>query len=275
MSEYQYIEFIAIDAPVSERNLKYMRRQSTRAEISKWRFTNEYHFGDFRGDATEMLRRGYDAHLHFANYGVRKLMFRLPHGLPCEKRTFAKYAIRYLVDWDQDKRGKGGVLTMQPDGDAGTFADNLEDVDEYLERLASMREMLMSGDLRPLFLAWLACCNDEDAPVPPIPAGLDDLTDPLEDLAEFYEIPQELIDAAAKQSPPAPAGVNSDKLIDGWLRKQKKADLQKIVREFLSEEPATVRSRIMAGIRDGRETEGWPVVEVGMTFGELCGAAGV
>jgi hypothetical protein len=42
-----------------------------------------------------------------------------------------------------------------------------------------------------------------------------------------------------------------------------------MVREFLSDEPAVVRSRIMAGIRDGRETAGWPVVEVGMTFGEL------
>jgi hypothetical protein len=37
--------------------------------------------------------------------------------------------------------------------------------------------------------------------------------------------------------------------------------MQKIVREFLSDKPAVVRSRIVAGIRDGRETAGWPVVE--------------
>lgn len=41
MSEYQYIEFIAIDAPVSDKDLEYMDRQSTRAEITNWRFTNE------------------------------------------------------------------------------------------------------------------------------------------------------------------------------------------------------------------------------------------
>lgn len=60
MSEYQYIAFRAIDGPVSEKNLAYMRRQSSRAEITPWSFDNEYHFGDFGGDALEMLRRGYD-----------------------------------------------------------------------------------------------------------------------------------------------------------------------------------------------------------------------
>ena len=34
MSEYQVIAFRAIDAPVSEKNLRFMERQSTRAEIT-------------------------------------------------------------------------------------------------------------------------------------------------------------------------------------------------------------------------------------------------
>ena len=78
MSEYQVVAFRAIDAPVSEKNLEYMRRQSSRAEITPWTFDNEYHFGDFRGKADEMLRRGYDLHLHYANFGIRRLMIRLP-----------------------------------------------------------------------------------------------------------------------------------------------------------------------------------------------------
>ncbi|MBW3597483.1 MAG: hypothetical protein KY475_09445 [Planctomycetes bacterium] len=82
MSEYQYVAFRAVDAPVSEKNLEYMERQSSRAEITPWSFDNSYHYGDFRGNALEMLRRGYDVHLHYANFGARKLMIRLPHGLP-------------------------------------------------------------------------------------------------------------------------------------------------------------------------------------------------
>ena len=61
-----------------------MRQQSSRAEITPWSFDNEYHFGDFRGDALTMLRRGYDMHLHYANFGIRKLLIRLPHNLPID-----------------------------------------------------------------------------------------------------------------------------------------------------------------------------------------------
>src|SRR5262245_44789187 len=49
MSEYQYIGFRAIDGPVSEKNLEFMHKQSSRAEITPWTFENEYQYGDFRG----------------------------------------------------------------------------------------------------------------------------------------------------------------------------------------------------------------------------------
>ena len=77
MSEYQVVAFRAIDGPVSEKNLTYMRGQSSRAEITAWSFDNVYQFGDFHGNAREMLRRGYDIHLHYANFGIRRLLIRL------------------------------------------------------------------------------------------------------------------------------------------------------------------------------------------------------
>jgi hypothetical protein len=36
MSEYQYVAFLAIDGPVSDENLEFMREQSSRAEITPW-----------------------------------------------------------------------------------------------------------------------------------------------------------------------------------------------------------------------------------------------
>ena len=77
MSEYQYVGFRAIDAPVSERNLAYMHAQSSRADFTPWSFDNEYHYGDFRGNSIKMLQRGYDLHLHYANFGTRTLLIRL------------------------------------------------------------------------------------------------------------------------------------------------------------------------------------------------------
>lgn len=77
MSEYQYIHFLAVDRPLGEKQLAYLERQSTRANVSRWEFKNEYHYGDFHGNANEMLRQGYDLHLHFANFGIRKLLISI------------------------------------------------------------------------------------------------------------------------------------------------------------------------------------------------------
>lgn len=36
MSEYQYIQFRAVDRPLTDKELAYVEKQSTRAEISRW-----------------------------------------------------------------------------------------------------------------------------------------------------------------------------------------------------------------------------------------------
>src|ERR1700688_582249 len=95
-----------------------MRRKASRAEITPWSFDNEYHYGDFRGNAVEMLRRGYDLHLHYANFGIRKLLIKLPQGLPdveAAKPYLAEDALQFL----QDKRGPGGTLSVQPHHEPG------------------------------------------------------------------------------------------------------------------------------------------------------------
>ena len=112
MSEYQYIEFRAVDRPLTETELNFAEQQSTRAEISRWSFRNEYHYGDFRGDAKGLLRRGYDVHLHYANFGVRTAAFRLPAGLPFQKRLWSQYIGVGELTWEQDREGNGGILSV-------------------------------------------------------------------------------------------------------------------------------------------------------------------
>ncbi len=107
MSECQFIHFRALDGPLGDEQLALMERQSTRAHVTRWEFTNEYHFGDFRGDVKGMLRNGYDVHLHFANFGIRRLMFRLPAGLPCDQETFKAFVADDGMAWHADKEGQG------------------------------------------------------------------------------------------------------------------------------------------------------------------------
>ena len=78
MTEYQYYEFRVLDRRLTPDQQRRLRSLSSRAEISATRFTNEYSYGDFRGDPGRLLEEYFDAYLYAANWGTRELAFRLP-----------------------------------------------------------------------------------------------------------------------------------------------------------------------------------------------------
>jgi hypothetical protein len=269
MSEYQFVHFLAIDRPLDEKQLEFMRRQSSRADISKWELTNEYHYGDFHGNAREMLKRGYDVHLHYANYGLRKLMFRFPAEPPCSCQTFKKYLVKYGVEWVADKKGKGGILEIAPDADAGSYDEILYDADEILPEIAPVRDLLVGGDLRALYLAWLACSRDEEALEPPVPAGLGELTPALHAMAAFYELSEDLLAAVAEGSPPSPKSADAQEMLKDWIDKQSIESLRELVRRFLADDAAATRSETLSRIRDDMGALPWPTAEPTRTLAQL------
>lgn len=223
MSEYQWVEFRAVDAPLDDAALAFMHEQSTRAEIDRWSFTNEYHFGEFRGDVDEMMRRGYDVHVHYTNFGLRRICFRIPDGFGQSDRM-APYLVEYEIEWEPDDDGTGGVLTLEPEGDAGTW-NWMEDAETLASDLIPLREMISSGDFRPLYIAHIAFNYDDEALEPPVPAGLGDDNYALDRLCEFYEIDPDLISVAAEASPKLTPAKSDDAIIESWLKRQSKADL--------------------------------------------------
>ncbi len=268
MSEYQFIHFQAVDGPLDDEQLELMRGQSTRADVTRWEFTNEYHFGDFRGNPLAMLRNGYDVHLHFANFSIRRLMFRLPAGLPCDRKTFNRFVADDGMTWHADEKGEGGILEICPMGDADRFDSYLPELELLLERIAPVREGLMSGDLRALYLAWLACCYDEDAMEPPVPAGLATLSEPLEALAEFYELGPDLVEAAAERSPALPAGTRPADALEKWTGRQTKDSLRSLVSRLMND-PGATRAEVLAQLREGQVMPAWPMAEPSRTMAEM------
>jgi len=271
MSEYQFIYFLAIDKPLNDKQLAFMRRQSTRAEITEWEFTNEYHFGDFHGNAKEMLRRGFDIHLHYANFGIRRLMIRLPSGLPCDRRTFKAFQVEDCVEWMADKKGKGGILDIYPEADAGTYEEEFFDIDTLLDTLTPIRNLLINSDLRPLYVAWLACNYDEDSIEPPVPAGLGKLPRELKALAEFYELDSKFLAAAAKRSPPLSKASDASDTIKDWIAKQSQKDLRTLVGKLLIGDAGETRAKTLSYIRGQMGAVIWPTAEPTRTWGQLHG----
>jgi hypothetical protein len=78
MSEYQYYEFRAIDQPLDEKAIQKLRDLSTRAHITPTSLTNEYNWGDFKGDPLKLVAEYFDAFLYVANWGTHEFMLKLP-----------------------------------------------------------------------------------------------------------------------------------------------------------------------------------------------------
>lgn len=272
MSEYQYVAFRAIDAPVSKDNLDYMRCQSTRAEITPWRFDNEYHYGDFRGDALEMLRRGYDLHLHYANFGIRSLFIRLPHGLPRPK-SVKPYLDDEALRFRKDRAGVGGTLVIQPQHESGEL-DELWDVDGLIERLIPLRAEILAGDLRPFYLAHLAavCDSNQDPDETTealVPAGLADLTDAQLALAELYGLETSLLTVAAEASPPLPAFADRRAALAEWIAGQSDATKNVWLVDLVNETPAAARAEVLAKFNKARSAPAWPTVRRDRAISQL------
>ena len=258
MSEYQFVHFIAIDRPLDDEQLEFMQRQSTRATVTRREFTNEYHFGSFHGKSLEMMRRGFDLHVHFANYGIRKLMFRLPYGFPGGVAILKPYLIKYNLEWDQDKDGPGGVLTIHPESDGGRWDGYFHHLEDLLTEISPVREMLISGDLRPMYLAWLAC-EPFESQEPPVPAGMQVLPKPLRVMADFYEIKSDLLHVAAEESDAIPETVSKPLPIHAWLQKKSEKQRLTLLQELLNDESGIVRADALQSIRKGKKSTPWLV----------------
>lgn len=199
MSEYQYYEFQAVDRKLTEDERKELRELSTRAEITDTSFTNEYHWGDFRGSPNEMMERYFDAHLHHTNFGDRDLMLRFP----VDALSLAQAEL-YCVGESVTVRRHGDHVIISatvevPEGDWDDCAS------ESLDDLIELREDILDGDFRALYLLWLLCAQhdlDDDDIEPPIPPGLNAPSPALNALAEFLCLDWDLYAAACEDSEP-------------------------------------------------------------------------
>ena len=203
MSEYQYYEFAASDGPISDEGLRYARGCSSRANVSRVRWQNTYTFGDFHGSVDTLLKY-YDAHFYIANWGTVRLGLAFPKGaIPLEAiqpylrggegyeetLTVKQIGNRCLVWWERNEEGGAGWT----EGEG------------ILDQLIGVREELMRGDYRALFLGWLADFNPDEwrepedgaAVMPPIPAGLDHLSPALAALIEHFPVDRDALAVAA------------------------------------------------------------------------------
>lgn len=225
MSEYQYYEFQAVDRCLTEQEIEELRACSSRAEITRCSFINEYSWGSFKGEKDRWMEKYFDGFLYYANWGTHSLKLRLPAAL-LDFNTVQAYcnARRFSARLSGDKI----ILS---------FSSEIENHWGWEEgrRLApflSLRRDLSSGDLRCLYLGWLSGIQsdrcDQEMLEPPVPPGLQDLNTALTHFADFLRIDRDLIQAAAINSPPLESKTPDSQDLRMWiaaLPPQEKDDL--------------------------------------------------
>ncbi|MFI9814448.1 hypothetical protein [Saccharothrix variisporea] len=258
MSEYQYYEFVAIDRPLDAAQQAEVRSLSTRATITDTSFVNEYHWGDFKGDVDSLMERHYDAHLYVANWGTHRVMFRLPSSLLAPEVVDAYCVGNQVSAWTADEFV---VLDFVNEDEAGDF-DFDHDPDTLLSEIVGVRTELAAGDLRPLYLAWLAAYGvwerDEDAfdreadddVEPPIPPGLGTLTAPQRALARFLRLDDDLLATAAEASPPLDTPTDDAEGLTAWVLGLPVTEKDRILERVVRGEATHVRMELLRRFRD-------------------------
>jgi hypothetical protein len=141
-------------------------------------------------------------------------------------------------------------LTLELKGNYYILEFSLDDEEpdyEWLEgegmlgKLTPIREQIMQGDYRVLYLSWLKAVSiedpEEDNPEmePPIPTGLGKLNSSHQAFIEFFELYEHLVKAAAKASHPLkPASIAP---LEKALTQLSREECENFLRRVLNNEP--------------------------------------
>jgi hypothetical protein len=215
MSEYQYYEFRAIDQPLDEKAMQDLRDLSTRAQITPTSFTNEYNWGDFKGDPLKLVAEYFDAFLYVANWGTHEFMLKLPLRL-----INFELVKQYCYGDNVTAYKKGENLIFQFISE--TEDPEWEEGEGWLSSLITLRSDLLSGDYRCLYMGWLYGAQmddfEDDELEPPVPPNLGDLNGPLNSFADFMGIDIDFIAVAAQKSASGETHQATDKkALSAWI----------------------------------------------------------
>ncbi len=257
MSEYRYYEFRALDRPLTRGEIAELRKLSSRARITPTSFVNVYNFSDFRGDPVALMKRFFDAFVRLEEWGSRWFMVRVP-----QRSLTAHEARRFAAGscFEVFPAGRNVVLSFS----AALEEETDDDVnDGWLDVLLPIRDALLAGDRRPLYLGWLSGVQAGEVNVgvtePPVPPGMSELGEPLRALATFLMLDRDLLDAAAEQSSPVAVERLTRRQLRAWIEKLDARERDDLLVSLLESDDrhrlTELRRRIARAVLPEREGE--------------------
>jgi len=208
MSGFEMHRFRTIDRPLSKEEMEEIDSWSSRFSPTSTGVTYIYHYGSFNQSVDKVFPKYFDAMLYVDSWGTKQLMFRFPKELIDWKvlRQFTNIK-EYYRHLDFKRVGDYVVMDLYWKEEEG--GEWMEEEDYILDTLLPLREEILNGDFRTLYLGWLMVQGTEDweeedeednEPMPPIPANLQNLTAAHQYLMDRFEIDEYLVKAAASHS---------------------------------------------------------------------------
>ena len=158
MSEFQLYDFRTIDRPLTSSERQTVSGWSSRSKVSATKAVFTYSYGDFSKNVEEVVAQYFDMALYLSSYGTRQIVFRFPL-----KDIDYKALSAFDIDTSEvtgsttgieiRKKGDYALVNIEyNDDDSGGWID--ED-DSSLDDFISLRDDILRGDYRSLFVVWL------------------------------------------------------------------------------------------------------------------------
>jgi hypothetical protein len=252
MSEYQHYEFRTINRVLSKSELEEVNKWSSRGEVTQTSAKFTYNFGDFKQNVEKCLIGYFDMMLYYASYGCRRVMFRFPKDL-VDMNKIALY------EWGGDDKDYEHSISIYKSEQyiIIDIEENLEDgFDDWIESegvlagITGLWTEILNGNYACLYLIWLKFAteylelksdddeeDDEklDLEEPPIPSGLKKSSAALSNFIDFWEISDDMREAAAQKSPNSTIETDTD--LAKYISKLSDAEKIDFLARFLKEEP--------------------------------------
>ncbi|MCC3444701.1 MAG: hypothetical protein JGK01_24025, partial [Microcoleus sp. PH2017_03_ELD_O_A] len=173
------------------------------------------------GNEKQLLIKYFDAMFYIANWGSLQLMFRFPKGL-IDIELMRKYCVEDIVEVSEINNFV--VLEISINEEEG-FNGWIEG-EGNLSSLIGLRQEILQGDYRLLYLAWLKGItyldelddededddeeneddeNDEEGLEPPVPPNFGKLSSSLQAFIDIFEVDEHLLKAAISASVAKPS----------------------------------------------------------------------
>ncbi|MEK7395785.1 MAG: hypothetical protein AAB116_02500 [Candidatus Poribacteria bacterium] len=258
MSEYQYYEFRAIDRPLTQTEMKELRKLSTRAEITPMLFTNTYNYGDFGGSPEEMMEKYFDAYVYVANWGSFHLMLRFPRGIIDEEIIELYIVEDALKYWTTNTHV---IISWEFNCEDGW--DEYVEGEGWIDRLLPIRQEIEQGNYASLYIGWMLGfyfeLYDDDTVEPPVPFGNKKLTTAQKAFVEFLNIDEDLAVAGLQGSEAGKADFDKEASYKAWISQisesEAKEAILKILRGEIIEAQTDIRRKYNQFLKDTRKDD--------------------